>query len=159
VCIWKSLFALISLMRWFKCLKRLSLLCKKKKKEAHLLSSQNALGRISYSSFLFLLGKKLTLSHSFGENFPFQKQVLKFWSWGEEGRGETDWLNVWTILYKNWHQLSQNLCGKNSCHRCYTKKIERIKKHCPITFIIFTRQLISSMSLPPEKRRDVTPIP
>jgi hypothetical protein len=32
------------------------------------------------------------------------------------------------------------------------------KKHCPITFIIFTRQLIST-SLPPEKRRDLIPIP
>jgi hypothetical protein len=40
------------------------------------------------------------------------------------------------------------------------KKIEKKKKkHCLLTFIIFTRQLISSMSLPPEKRRDLTPIP
>jgi hypothetical protein len=40
-----------------------------------------------------------------------------------------------------------------------TRKIWKKKKHCLITFTIFTRQLISSMSLPPEKRRDLTPIP
>jgi hypothetical protein len=39
------------------------------------------------------------------------------------------------------------------------KKLRKKEKHHPITFIIFTRQLISSMSLPPGKRRDFTPIP
>jgi hypothetical protein len=37
------------------------------------------------------------------------------------------------------------------------KKLKKKKKNTVPK--IFTRQLISSMSLPPEKRRDLTPIP
>ncbi len=43
---------------------------------------------------------------------------------GEEGNRL---VIVWTTLYKNPHQLSQNVCGKNACHGCYTKKIENKK--------------------------------
>jgi hypothetical protein len=98
----------------------------------------------------------LTLSHSFGENFPFKKQVLKFWSGGRRGREKQTGL-MFEQSYKNQHQLSKSAweCLPLLLH----EKFGRKKKHCLITFTIFTRELISSMSLPPEKRRDLTPIP
>jgi hypothetical protein len=126
------------------------------------LSSQNALGGISYSSFFFPFrakkSPKVDTQSLFWWKFPFSKtspQILAL-EGGWEGRNRP--VIVWTIQYKNRHQLNQNMCG-NVCHHCYTKNSKKRKKHYPMTFTISARQLISSMSLPPEKRRDFTPIP
>jgi len=72
------------------------------------------------------------------------------------GEGETDWL-LFEQSYTKTTPIIKICVGMLAV--TITLKISRKKKHCLITFTIFTRQLISWMSLPPEKRRDLTSIP
>jgi hypothetical protein len=94
--------------------------------------------------------------------FPFQKQVVKFWPWREDGRGEIDWLlfeRSNTKIDTNEVKICVRILAITVTLKNSKKKKKKKKNHCSIAFTIFTRQLISSMSLPPEKRRDFTPIP